>query len=278
MPFCKYCGQNNKPASQFCTRCGAGINSQKNSVGTTVSSEQKPEFRPSTVQPEHASTVASAAPVRPGKGLTTLLVLTVILGVGIGAYAVFFNRSRSANAAQTNSERNEPGLVKDSLDNINNNKQPVEIKPDTTGKTNIIENPRIREMPVDGQQNVISEFELEQVSKTINGLYNAENRDDIDGILSFFSFPAERYYDMRNVTYYALKNRFNTALTGKLSYHHITPDYATSQVKKTANGYFVIVSAYFEYITYKTPSETKGRNVVIKILLNNDYKITSAYE
>jgi hypothetical protein len=65
---------------------------------------------------------------------------------------------------------------------------------------------------------------------------------------------------------------------GKLQYHKIYPDYEGSTIKKIYSGYQVRLEAVFEYITYKTPDETKNRHVVILFQLNNNYKITSAYE
>src|SRR5437868_9628005 len=55
----------------------------------------------------------------------------------------------------------------------------------------------------------ISSEKISAISRKVDAFMDAGNREDIDAILSFFSYPVERYYDVNNCDYDLMKRRYD---------------------------------------------------------------------
>ena len=127
-----------------------------------------------------------------------------------------------------------------------------------------------------GSDAELSDQEKADISSFLTTFYNYENLENVEGMLSYFSFPVSNYYKIyTNVSYDKLKGIFTKSFTA-MSSHHITIDMNQSTVQKTAEGYVVRVYANYQFSTQKVPNG--NRDVRIVMYLNADKRITSIYE
>jgi zinc-ribbon domain len=124
----------------------------------------------------------------------------------------------------------------------------------------------------------LNEAELSDISQIMKSYFAADNRGDITTLVNQFSYPVTRYYDMQGASPEQMENRFSHFMDNKLKYHNLEPDFGSSQVTKTSNGYQVKVNGTYSWETYKTPDVIKSKPVSLTFKINQEGKITSVYE
>lgn len=123
----------------------------------------------------------------------------------------------------------------------------------------------------------LSNEERQDISNLLNGLYTAENNEEIGSMLEYFEFPIERYYNSYSIDSDSLSAMFNTSFNKKLLRHSITVDWNETTVTKTATGYVVIAKAIYKKVLQKEPDAEKTMDIRINIKMNADKKITTIY-
>jgi hypothetical protein len=262
MFYCAICGKQNPDTAKFCTGCGTTLK-VKADQPTRVADQRDAEYEKVFGKPQ-------------GKKKKTWIIIAVIaiLGLGTAAYFIFFNKN--TNQAEVNKS--------DAPDSTRFGSAPQQTMPITADSTRLpAPNPAVSEtVPLNpgttGQEVTISQSEVDAVSQTLRNFYQCDNDEDLSCLLSQYSFPVNRYYQLYNVRYDDLHKLFTESFREKLSYHHITIKWDYCTIQKIGDSYKAVLYADYEFATTLTPDEYRNRSIQIIIFMNSSYHITTIYE
>lgn len=120
--------------------------------------------------------------------------------------------------------------------------------------------------------------ESQTIFLKLKTLYDNENLGNVQGIVSNFSFPIARYYNVYNISIDSLSNLYIHSFNETLQYHRITPDWHASSIEKINDNYKINLIADYQFILSKKPEEQKNRRINIIVIMNSNYEISSVYE
>ncbi len=247
MLFCNKCGKPNSDNAKYCIGCGGVL---------TVISQQKPSGLTDTQQ-------QIAAGIRK-KSLTITLLLAgiFVIGTATAVYFIFFNKDKKGPELKISENSvKKPDTLENSTASVPIASKPVPLKLET--KETVL---------------TISPNEVDEISKKIDDFYKAETEENVTGLLSYYRFPLERYYDLYNVGYDQLYKMVTEAYNGKLYYHHIDINWQYSSVQKLSTGDYKAL-LFAEYTSASQSEEDrKTQNLHLIIQMNNEYEITSIYK
>lgn len=123
----------------------------------------------------------------------------------------------------------------------------------------------------------------EALKQLVSQLYQAENSlsnpDGISGILQFYAFPLDRYYDAKRIGTNALSKIYADSYFKSLSHHKVSDFENKMTVSRQPDGTIkVIAGCTFEFSTSQSPAEIRSRKVYNVYVFNPAGKITSVYQ
>jgi hypothetical protein len=248
MTYCTQCGKQNPDTAKFCTGCGTTLK-VKPDQSTPVADQRDAEYEKLFGRPH-------------GKKKNTWIIISVIavLGLGAGAYFIFFNNKKPAEKKVADTVKKDSTII-----------QPPAVQ-QTASDPVPLNQERYQEQKME-----ISQYETDQVTKTIQGFYDAEDKEDVTSLLGYYRFPLDRYYQLYNVGYDKLHKMVVDAYNGKLYYHKIDIKWNYSSVQKLPSGDFKIL-LFADYTSAsQTGEDRKTKSIHLAIILNNNYQITSIY-
>lgn len=211
-----------------------------------------------------AGNVSSSAGTKSNKSLFIIIGCVIVLGIAIGAYFLFFKNKENTNTTVTNSVSTDTNntVQKSSLPAEDNT---AKIPPVTTGNSS-------------PNKTLIAQSDNDEISMRLKNFYEADDKEDINSVLSYFAFPVKRYYQTYGVSSEKMKSMFESTFSSKLIQHKININWSNSTIQKKAFGYEIKIDAIYQYITQSSPQDLRSRNINVTIQMNNAKEITSLYE
>ena len=124
----------------------------------------------------------------------------------------------------------------------------------------------------------ISDATNKIASGKIQEFFDDGNLQNIPALLSYFSFPIRRYYEVNSYSYEALKKRYERYYYEVLASHKMIINWSGCFINKIPEGYHLEVNADYEYSTQKKPADIHNLNTTIIINMNDGYQIVEMYE
>jgi hypothetical protein len=274
MSYCNACGAANASTSKFCINCGSALAAAHQTIAPTNNDSKKFIYigiiavaaiasgvllykllsKPSPAIPALTTTAAEL----PAPEVATTAEPVVSATIPGEATAAAPAPSPATTAA---TESNNASSTTADADNI---------------KSSGFERQRLQQRNrTYAESEMVSQGVLDEISDKMNDYFTDDNAYNLS-IMDYFAYPINNYYGQASLSYDDLYAQYSKS-ANKLSYHKLTPNLASSEVKKTASGYEIILQATFEW--QKKETGTRGtRHQTLKFKLNNNYKITSINE
>ncbi|MFM2386037.1 MAG: hypothetical protein RL660_794 [Bacteroidota bacterium] len=264
MSFCNTCGVSILSTDKFCPHCGAA-----NVINNPQAQQQQVQY------------------VQTSSNNRNLLYIGIIAAVaavaGVFAYMALNKPTPAATPIANAIPVNElpPAAPAAAPTASVNAASPTTTAPATaqaaaapTSKSTTFERQSLQQTGSTPQEEALSRDELSTISNIMNSYFENDNEHNAK-VLDYFSYPINKYYNEKNVSYDRLYDLYSKSVN-ELSYHKLTPYLGTSTVRKTGNGYSIILKATFDW--EKNSGKSGSREQLLQFNLNNAYKITSVYE